>query len=192
VRDDGTIQICSFRVCFQLERRLHKIDRWRVPVPYGVPVRGICYAIAAVLFVVVLDNLPVTDTVIGTMPFAVRYAVLPVGGAYLFVQWRLDGRTAHAAVLAWVRYQLSPRRVCAFRPMREATRVTLGSVTVAHDERAAAGRRGEIRGPARVVLRYPATLKPRRRTLIVTQEPGAALWQGKQVVLRARQRMVVA
>ena len=28
----GPIQIRSFRVCFQLERRLHKIDRWRIPV----------------------------------------------------------------------------------------------------------------------------------------------------------------
>jgi len=39
--DQQTLQIRSFRVVFDLERRLHKIDRWRIPLPYGVPVRGL-------------------------------------------------------------------------------------------------------------------------------------------------------
>ena len=31
--------IRSYRVCFSLERRIYKIDRWRLPVPWGVPLR---------------------------------------------------------------------------------------------------------------------------------------------------------
>ncbi len=32
--------------CFDLERRLHKIDRWRVPLPYGLPLRSLGYFVA--------------------------------------------------------------------------------------------------------------------------------------------------
>ena len=46
-REESDIQLRSFRVCFQLERRLHRIDRFRLPFPYGLPLRGLGYVLEA-------------------------------------------------------------------------------------------------------------------------------------------------
>lgn len=189
--DDGSVPIRSFRVCFELERRLHKIDRWRIPVPYGVPLRGIAYAALLLLAVLILRRLPITGALLDALPFGFRYVLLPLVGAYVLTQLKLDGRSAHAAGVAWLRYQLAPSRVCAFRPLPRTDAAVLGQITVAPDERGARNRRGVIEGPARVTLRYPALLQPRGRTLRVRHSPGEPMWRGKQVNLRAGQRVVI-
>jgi hypothetical protein len=43
--DEDSLPIRSYRLYFELERRIHKIDRWRIPVPYGVPLRGLAYGV---------------------------------------------------------------------------------------------------------------------------------------------------
>jgi hypothetical protein len=37
------LEVRSFRVVFQLERRLHRIQHWKLPLPYGLPLRGLAY-----------------------------------------------------------------------------------------------------------------------------------------------------
>jgi hypothetical protein len=191
LNDDGTIQIRSYRVCFDLERRIHKIDRWRVPLPYGVPVRGLAYFVVVLLAVLAAAQLPITGAVIGALHPAVRLFVLPVGAAAVLTRWSLDGRSAHQVALAAVRMQTEPSRVAAFRPARPGGRAELGELVLAHDERSARLRRARVEGPARVTLRYPISARPRGRTLRVAQAGEDALWRGKQVDLRAGQRMVV-
>ena len=49
---DEPRQIRSYGVVFSLERRLHSIDRFRIPLPYGLPLRSVGYGaliLAAVL-----------------------------------------------------------------------------------------------------------------------------------------------
>src|ERR1700733_7052882 len=113
--DDGHIQIRSFRNCFRVERRIHKVDRWRIPLPFGLPLRGLAYGAVAELTLLTLDRLPVAGVVVSAVPAAARYVVLPVAFAYMLTQWALDGRPAHAVLRSWVLMRLRPRRVASWR-----------------------------------------------------------------------------
>jgi hypothetical protein len=189
--DEGILQIRSFRVCFKLERRIHKIDRWRLPLPYGIPLRGIGYAAAAFVLMLVLGRLPVIGDLLGLMSPWLRLVAVPIAAGYLLTQWKVDGRAAHAAGLAWLRMQLRPRRLAAFRPAPAHGPVSLGAITIAPDERSSRYRKGVVEGPATVILRYPARMRQRGRTLRVRQVSDEPLWRGKQVNLAAGQRVVV-
>ena len=79
------LQIRSFRVCFKLERRIHKIDRWRLPLPFGVPLRGIGYAAAAFVVLGMLAQLPVAGALLGALPVAIIYS--------FFVEYYVSGLT---------------------------------------------------------------------------------------------------
>jgi hypothetical protein len=189
------LPIHSFRVVFELERRIHKIDRWRIPVPYGVPLRGLAYWAVALIATIALARVPLVGTSIGALPAPIRLVVLPVGIAYFLARVELDGRPAHAALSAWVRLRASPSRTAAARRVPAAGSVIrLGEVTLLPDERTARYRAALIEGPAELLLRRPFSHSVRRRrrpTLHVRPLAGPPLFAGKQVRLRAGQRMVV-
>lgn len=191
----GGLPIHSFRVVFELERRIHKIDRWRIPVPYGIPLRGLAYGAAALAATIALARTPIVGSPIGVLPAPIRLVILPVGVAYFLTHVEVDGRPAHAALGAWTRWKLSARRVTAVRRLPSAGAVVrLGDIVLMTDERSARYRGALIEGPADVLLRYPphGSVKGRRRpTLHVRQLPGPPLFVGKRVRLRAGQRMVV-
>ena len=186
---EGTVTIRSFRVCFDLERRIHRIDRWRLPVPYGLPVRSIGYWACALFAVLLLSRLPVIGDALRALPAPLRLVILPAGAAYLLTQLRVDGRPAHGAGLSLLRHRLSARELVAFRPVPVRGEVRLGDVRIAPDEATAHYRRAVVRGPAAVTLRYPARAHRRGRVLRVEQTGERPLWQGKRIVLRAGQRL---
>jgi hypothetical protein len=189
--DGNAIQIRSYRVCFDLERRIHKLDRWRIPLPYGIPLRGLAYCIGLLLAVYVLSGLPITGQLLGVLHPAMQYMALPIGGAVALTRWSLDGRPAHQVGIAWLRFQLEPKRVAAFRAIPRPGQVELGEVVLAHDDRSARFRKGVVEGPARVILRYPVEATTRGRVLRVGQAGDEPLWRGQQVNLRRGQRLVV-
>lgn len=192
-KDDGRIEIRSYRVCFDLERRIHKIDRWRVPLPYGVPFRGIGYAAVLLAAVLMLQGLPVFGQVLGALHPALRYLVLPVGLAAVLTGWRVDGRTAHQTALAWLRYHCGRRSFSSFRPLAQRGQAGEWSdVAVASDERTSRLRRAVVEGPSRVLLRYPVQTAARGNELRVAQTGAEPQWRGTQVDLREGQRLVVA
>lgn len=188
---DDQIRIRSYRVCFDLERRIHQVDRWRIPVPYGIPLRGIAYAAVALLAVLLLQGLPLVGGLIAAVHPALRLVMVPVGVAYAACRLTVDGRPAHAATLAWLRYRCGPSRVAAFRAVAAPGPVTLADIPIAPDDSGSRYRRGVVRGPAEVVLRYPATAGQRGRTLRIAQAAGRAMWRGKRIALAAGQRLVV-
>jgi hypothetical protein len=195
VRASEQITIRSFRVVFDLERRIHKVDRWRLPVPHGVPLRGVAYFVVALVAVVLLSRLPVAGVLVGALPPPVRYVVGPVAVAYALTQVRVDGRSAHAAIVAWIRYRLGARHLASFRVVSAPRSVTrLGEATIVPDERFARLRRAAVAGPARVLLRYPIQSRVRggrRPVLRVEQMPGPPLFEARSVRLRSGQRLVV-
>jgi len=196
VRDADGITIRSFRVVFELERRIHKVDRWRIPVPYGVPLRGIAYWAAALLATIAIGRMPLAGELAGVLPAPIRFVIVPVAAAYALARLQVDGRPAHTVLAAWARFRLSPRRVAGLRAVpRVGTVVRLGDVCVLPDERGAQYRRVVVEGPATVLLRYPSRgwvrAGGRRPALHVRQLPGPALFVGKRVRLEAAQRMVV-
>jgi hypothetical protein len=191
VTDNGSVAIRSYRLCFRVERRIHKIDRWQIPLPFGVPLRGAAYALALLVAVLVSSRAPLLGTVVVALPAPVRLLGLPVGGAYALLRWELDGRPAHAVVAAWLRLVFGPRRLVAFARAPRQQVAVLGDVTLVSDERRAWLRRAVVHGPGTVLLRYPFDARARGRALHVRRRPGAPRWRGKEVRLGRRQRLVV-
>jgi hypothetical protein len=191
VADQQTMQIRSFRVVFDLERRLHKIDRWRIPLPYGVPVRGLVYGFAALLAVLFVARLPLAGDALGLLPPPLRYAILPTAVAYALTQLRVDGRPAHRALVALGGHLAAPRRLVAFRTSAAVDAVTLGEVCLAGDERSSRYRRAEIRGPVTLRLRYPARAAARGNTLTLRQTGERPLCRGKKLRVEAGQKVRV-
>ena len=103
---DSELVIRSYRLCFELERRIHSIDRWRIPVPYGVPLRGVAYGVATLAAVLAAGRVPGLGELLGVLHPALRLVILPVAVAYALTRMRVDGRPAHAAALSWARWRL--------------------------------------------------------------------------------------
>lgn len=190
-RRPDTIVIRSFRVVFDLGlRRLFKVDRFRVPFPYGLPLRGVAYWAAALLTLLILGRLPGTSEFVAALPPPVRYLLLPGGLAYLLLQIAPDGRSAHSAGLAWVRFRLAPKRIAAWRSAETiGARFVLGDVTFVPDERCARYRPARVLGPTRVLLRYPARAWRSGRVLHIEQTGYEPAFVGKQITLQAGQRL---
>ena len=124
------LQIRSFRVVFELERRIYSVDRFRVPLPYGLPLRSIAYAAAALVCVLILDGLPMTGALLGVLPTPVRLVLVPVATSWALTRVRVDGRTAHAAAVAWAGYRLAPRRPTRVHRATPERPVVLGELTI--------------------------------------------------------------
>src|SRR3954462_15749635 len=69
MEDSGKVVIHSFRLVFDRGyRRLFKIDRYRLPFAYGLPILGIVYAVLVALGLVVADKLPVAGPALAALP----------------------------------------------------------------------------------------------------------------------------
>src|SRR5947208_14998172 len=71
------VRIRSFRLVMRIERRLHRVGPWQIPLPYGLPLAGVLYAGAACLALLVLGRLPLVGALLGPLPAPVRLALLP-------------------------------------------------------------------------------------------------------------------
>ena len=185
------IAIRSFRVVFELERRIHKVDRIRLPLPYGLPLRSLAYAVVAFAAVVALARLPVVGALVATVPAPVRLAVVPALIAYALTQLRPDGRPAHWFLLAWARQRLAPATVVALAPARRRQTERLGELLVAPDERDVCYCAGVIEGPAVALLRLPVDPRARGNTLELRPMGEQPLYRGRRLVLSPRQRAVL-
>ena len=188
--DGPQLTIRSFRLAFELERRIHKIDRFRLPLPYGLPLRSVAYALAALAVVLVVKALPVAGSLLAFLPWPIVYGVIPVATAQLLTQIQVDGRPAHEAAAAWIRVRFGPRRLVGLTPARARSIERLAPFVIAPDERGVAYRRGVVDGPARVVLRQHATATPRRARLHVASADARPAYRARRVALRRGQRVV--
>lgn len=128
---DGAVQIQSFRVVFDLERRIHRIDRFKIPMPYGLPLRSVGYSLAALAVILIIGGLPVVGAPVAALPSPLRLVLIPVGVAVLLTRLRIDGRSAHAACAAWLTFRLQPRHLVAFAPGTPTGLVRFGDLCVA-------------------------------------------------------------
>jgi hypothetical protein len=189
--DQARIEIRSYRNCFKLERRIHKIDRWQIPIPFGLPLRGVGYAAGVELTLLILARVPVLGAALGAMSPELRFGILPIALAYVLTRWEIDGRPAHAVLRSFARMRARPKRLAGWRAAPSPGTVTFGPITVAPDERSARLRPAVIEGPARVLVRYPFRTCRRWRTLVVEPEPGPPRWRGKEIALVRGQRVVI-
>ncbi|HEV2786366.1 MAG TPA: TcpE family conjugal transfer membrane protein [Solirubrobacteraceae bacterium] len=183
--------IRSFRVVFELERRIHKVDRIRLPLPYGLPLRSLAYAVVAFVAVVALARLPLVGELVGAVPAPVRLAVIPALIAYALTQLRPDGRPAHWFLLAWARQRLAPSTIVSLAPVRPRPTERLGELLVAPDEREVRYRPAVIEGPAVVLLRLPVEPRARGKTLELRSAAKQPLYRGRRLAMSSGQRAVL-
>jgi hypothetical protein len=162
--DHGRVTIRSYRVVFRLERRIFEIDRFRLPFPYGVEVRALGYALATYLAVLALSSLPLIRIPLGLLPTPVHWGLLPLGVVFAMLKLRIDGRPPHKVLGAFVRWAAHPKHLAGLRacPPAGASFTPVRDVWMRPDWRGPRYRPAVITGPARVTLRYPATVEARR------------------------------
>src|SRR4051794_7662332 len=188
--DDGPLQIRSYRVVFDLERRIHRIDRFRVPLPYGLPLRSLAYAVVALAAVVVAGRVPALGAAVSALPAPARLVLLPVAISCGLTRLRVDGRSAHAAAACWVRYVSAPRDRVGFSGRRLSTEVRLGDLVMAPGLSGTGWRRGVLRGPAELFADVPLARRDRRRHIeLAPARSGAAA--PESFVVASGQRLVL-
>jgi hypothetical protein len=114
-------EIRSYRAVFDLERRIYRIDRLRLN-PGGVPLRGVVYFLAILASVVALARVPLLGVPLRLLPWYLRDIAAPGAAAALFTLIAIEGRPAHLALLALVRYGLGSRELAGLKPRAPADR----------------------------------------------------------------------
>jgi hypothetical protein len=182
----------SYRRVFRIDRRIYRVDRWALPVPGGVPLRGVAYFAAALGLVLLLGGVPVIGSAVGELSPPLRYVVLPLGVAMLGTQVVPDGRAAHRFAFSWLALRLRSRRRSAGRmvPLEREAVAWDGVVATVWDRYAPRLHRARVYGPARVTFTGPVRLVQRRRGRVIARERSRGP-AGGSVVLGARQRLEV-
>ena len=165
---DDRLIIRSYRRVFEVDRRIYRVDRWALPVPGGVPLRGVGYFAATLGLVIVLGALPAAGDLLGALTPPLRYVLLPLAVAVLGTQAAPDGRAAHRFAWEWLRLRLRARRRCTGRAVALEGELIAwsGVLAVRWDGQAPRLHRGRVRGPARVTVNAPARLVQRRGRLV--------------------------
>lgn len=202
------IQLRGYRRVFRIERRLYKFDRWRIPYPHGVPLRGIGYFLVAELALLTASRLPLLAALIGLLGPAVAFVGLPLLCAFALMQGRIDGRPPHHVIASLVAWRLSPRDLAGLAPCpSRGSELAVGEITVAFDARESFPVAGRIRGPAKITFRYPGEVRAegappwvrdperraaRARRFRVRLRPGAApMLRGKALSVPRGREVVV-
>lgn len=159
--DHGRVPIRSYRVVFRLERRIFQVDHFRLPFPYGVEVRALAYAAVVYLAVLVLSSLPLLGALLGLLPAPVHWGLAPLGVVFAMLKLRIDGRPPHRVLSSLLRWSWQPKHLAGLRPCPRAgaTFTPLAELWMCPDWRAPRYRAAVITGPAKVTLRYPATVE---------------------------------
>lgn len=156
------VRVNSYRaVLDDVERRIYRVDRWRLPLPGGIEVRAILYTVGAFVALAAAGNLPGLGALLGQLPPGLRYMALPVLCGWGLSVWRVDGRAPHHALVGAARYMWRAKTLAGLRP---AAGVGHAFAPVAGLRVAATGeepvyRPGRVRGPASLTLRYPARIE---------------------------------
>jgi hypothetical protein len=156
-----TVPLRGYRRVFRIERRIFRFDRWRIPYPHGVPLRGIGYFVALELCVLAASGLPALGGLLGLANPVAAYLGLPLAGAFALTRGRIDGRPPHHALVSLLRYALAPRCLAGLAPCPRVGQevAPVPEAAVAYDSREAFLVKGRVRGPARITFRYPSTVQ---------------------------------
>ncbi len=154
--------IRSYRLVFRRRWRIFRIQNWRIPLPGGLELRALGYWLAGVAALAMAGHVPVPRSPARAPPASLRLGVLPIAAAWALSQPGRSTAAAHTAPCAGlVTWRLRPRSLAALRRCPRAGELAFAqpTVTVAADLRSPAYPRGRLRGPARVLLRYPVAVR---------------------------------
>jgi hypothetical protein len=177
----------SYRLVFRRRWRIFRIQGWRIPLPGGVELRLLGYWLCCLVGLALLARVPLLGGLVGLAPASLRLLALPLALAWLMSRWEVDGRPPHRALLGLICWRLRPRQVAALRrvPRRGAQLAPLGDLLLAPDLGSPSYPRGRVRGPVRLLLRYPVGATASRRRWRLTPTGGPALHSGKTLEVPA-------
>ena len=158
---DDVVTVRSYRgVVDEVERRIFRIDRWRLPTPYGVPVRAVVYAVVAFFASLVAARLPVLGLLVGAIPSSVRLIALPLVAGWGLSAWRVDGRAPHRALASVALFLGRAKTRAGLRPCPRigARLAPVAAVQIAPSGDEPRFRRGRVKGPATITVAYPARI----------------------------------
>ena len=181
------VRIRSYRaVLDSVERRIYRVDRWRLPTASGVSVRACGYAIAALVLVLVLGRAPLVGALLGALPPSLRLLAIPLGAAAALTAWNPDGRAPHHALRGLLRHLVAAKTLSGLRrtePVGTAL-APLEEVQIAGGDGPAYAP-GVVRGPARLFLRYPARIELEGVRRSAADRPAEQLRLARGVVVSA-------
>jgi hypothetical protein len=185
--------IRSYRLVFRRRWRIFRIQGWRIPLPGGVELRLLGYWLACLAALFVLGRLPLLGLLVSAVPASLRLLALPIAAAWGLSRWEVDGRPPHRALIGLLAWRLRSRHLAGLRPCPApgAELAPLDSLYLGPDLSSSRYPRGRLRGPARLLLRYPLTAERRHwfggRRADWTLRPiaSAPLHQGKTLELPA-------
>lgn len=189
--DDRHIRLRSYRLAFELERRIHRIDSFRIPLPYGMPLAALGWAAATLVLVLLAAPVPLVGDLLAKAPMPVRLLFIPGLAAHLLCRQTSDGRPAHEALLARAAFAMRAKRRVGLMPVRGRALDRM-PLTVVPDERGPSYRKGTVVGPSMLRLRQPAQIVVSAGGAVLHPQPDAALLLAQDVCLREGQRLVVA
>lgn len=154
----------SYRLVFRRRWRIFRLQGWRIPLPNGLELRALGYWLCALAAILALARVPLAGAPVAAMPESLRLLALPIAAAWALSRWEVDGRSPHRALAGIARWWLAPRSLAAGRrcPAEGSVLAPLGRLVAAPDLRGSRYPRGAVAGPARLLLRYPVEVSPRR------------------------------
>ncbi|MEZ5155331.1 MAG: hypothetical protein R2718_04380 [Solirubrobacterales bacterium] len=183
-RPSARVAVRSYRgVVDEVERRIFRLDRWRLPTPHGVPVRGVGYALGCLLVLLLASGLPLVGPLLGLLPDSLRLLALPALGGWAMASLRIDGRPPHRMLFAAARYLASPRTLSGLRrcPPAGAELAPVEALEIAAVGDGPTLRAGRC-GPARLTSATPAR---RTRACGSDRDAGARLAAARRLTLSA-------
>lgn len=193
--DTDRVRVRSYRaVLDSVERRIFHLDRWRLPMPQGVSLRALLYTLATAFGVLVAARLPLISAVLALLPPSALYMGLPVLTGWALASLRIDGRPPHHVLRSGVSYTIGPKTLAGLRPCLASgsSYTPVEAIQIAPSGDEPLYRRGRVRGPATILLRYPAEitivgrdLKSTRRLRVASCRGGRPMPVGRKVEVPA-------
>lgn len=168
--DESPRQIRSYHRAFHFELTLYSLGNIRLVRP--IPARAILYLAMLEVAMVIAAHAPVLGAAISGLGWTVVYGLIPLSLAWLLTVAKVEGRRFHVAARAWARHLSKPRQlVGAYRMAgRAGARWRPEPIVLIGDGRDGRAPRGvRLRGPGKVLLRYPCEAKRTGARLTVAQ-----------------------
>jgi hypothetical protein len=154
---DRHVVIRSYALVFRMQRKLFKVDRWRLPLPGGLELRAIVYAILVLLGDLIVSRLVLIGPLTDELPAPLHWAILPGIAVFVLVKLEVEGRPPHRVIASLLGWWFKPKHFIGLRPaLPPGIRAPIQNVSIMPDWRGSRYRPAAVHGPTTVVCRYPA------------------------------------
>jgi hypothetical protein len=157
---DRRVLIRSYALVFRMQRKLFKIDRWRLPLPGGLEIRAIVYAVIVLLGDLALSRVVLIGPATNELPAPLHWAILPGLVVFALVKLEVEGRPPHRVLSSLLGWWVRPKYFIGLRPAtRPGAQVPIEVLSATPDWRSSRYRPSVINGPTTIVCRYPANAR---------------------------------